>query len=155
MPKSLMALLFFSIFLLSSCVFYQRYRLPESRLHVLKNEPMNYFLVDPSHPQTAVWYVSRAVIEDKQLSGHITRMSAQEGAEVTYIRNRNDAHWSKNDVLFYPDPTYVATLPDQGQIVLELENIEKIEVYELNQVKTFVAPLVAVLGLMILLAGLG
>lgn len=155
MLKSLIAQAFLIVFLLSSCVFYQRYRLPENRLYVLKNEPMNYFLVDPSHPQTAVWYVSRAVLENNQLSGQITRMSAQEGAEVTYIRNRNDARWSKNDVLFYPDPTYVATLPDQGQFVLELENIEKIEVYELNQVKTFVAPVVAVLGLMILLAGFG
>lgn len=155
MPKSFVILSLSVLFLLNACVYYQRYRLPEQRLFALKSQPLNYYLVDPAHPQTGVWYISRTQVEDTQVSGQITRMTENEGQEITYVRNRQDAQWSKNDVLIYPEPAFMASLPEQGPVILNIENIEKIEVYEVNQVKSFIAPLITVLGLMILISGLG
>ncbi|MBL7827962.1 MAG: hypothetical protein JNJ57_15135 [Saprospiraceae bacterium] len=143
----------FSLFMLLSglysCLHYQRYRLPTERLEKLINKPLDHYLIDPAHPQTNVWYMSKVEVQPNRVICNITKMAPAEAMEITLIRSRMDATWSKNDVLFYPDQAFLALLPETGRIEITTNDLEKIEVYEVNQVKTFGTPLIVLLGLLV------
>jgi hypothetical protein len=134
-----------------SCSTYQRYELPKSRVQKINESYLAYYLVDPAHPLTRVWYMSESKVKDTEVTCFLSKMTELEAADVTKVRSRRDARWSKNDVLFYANPRFAATLPDTGNFSIPMDQLEKIEVYELNYAKTVGTPLLYTSGLLLLL----
>ena len=112
---------------------------------------MTYYLVDAAHPLSRVWYMSECQVKDREVLCFLTKMTEMEAREVTHIDNRRDARWSKDDVLFYANPKFAATLGDTSTLTIQLDQLDKIEVYELNHVKTFGTPLLSILGFLIVI----
>jgi hypothetical protein len=141
----------FIILFLCSCTTYQRYQLPSARLSKINEDYLSYYLVDAAHPLSQVWYMSKSKVEDTAVTCYITKMTELEAAEVTTVRNKKDARWSKNDVLFYADPAFAASLKDTLTLTIPVAKFEKIEVYELNHIKSIGAPMLGVVGLFVVL----
>ena len=141
----------FIALILCACTTYQRYQLPSARLSKINETHLSYYLVDAAHPLSRVWYMSSSKVQDTAVTCYITKMTTFEAAEVTTIQNRKDARWSKNDVLFYADPAFAASLKDTLTLTIPVAKFEKIEVYELNHIKSIGAPMLGVVGLFVVL----
>lgn len=147
-PKILLLTLL--IVFLGSCAFYQRYRMPTDRILYLQDSNLNHYLINPAHPSSEVWYMSRCEISNDEIKCHITKMNEVEAFNLVNISGRVDAAMSRNDVLYYAYPEFAATLPETGTITLPVKQMEKIEVYELNQAKTYGAPILTILGFLLI-----
>jgi len=134
-----------------ACTVYQRYELPKSRVQKINESYLTYYLVDPAHPLTRVWYMSESKVNNTEVTCFLSKMTEIEAADVTKVRSKRDARWSKNDVLFYANPRFAATLPDTGNFSIPMEQLEKIEVYELNYARTLGPPLLYASGFLMLL----
>ena len=134
-----------------SCTKYQRYVLPKSKLMNIDKDFLTYYLVDAAHPLTRVWYMSECKLTEKEIACHLTKLTELEAYEVYKIQSNKDARWSKNDVLFYADPRFATTIPDSTSMSITTDQLIKIEVYELNHVRTFGTPLITFAGVLSLL----
>lgn len=123
---------FFLISSLFSCVYYQRYPMPKSRLAKVKQENLAFYLIDAGHPLTRAWYVSEINFQQDAMSGFANRLSPSETLEVSTLRNGRDARQSKNEVLIYIKPKTAMTMGDTLTTRLSFEQIERVEVHEPN-----------------------
>ncbi len=149
----LSTLLLLSFFLLSqsACVHYQRYAMSKSRLQKINPVGLSVYLVDAAHPLTRGWYVSEPKFEANSITGFISRMAEVETIEASLIRDRNDARQSRNDILLYAKPQFAMNLPDTATMTIQNAQLEKIEVCEMNHVKTIGMPLLGCTGILMLL----
>jgi hypothetical protein len=136
---------------LSSCAHYERYGMAKSRMEKLNNKGVSVYMVDAGHPLTRGWFLSDPVFEANQVTAFITRMSEVETMEMSVIRNNYDARQSRNDILLYAKPKFASSLPDTAKIQIFDHQIEKIEVCELNHVRSIGLPLLGCSGLVTLL----
>ncbi len=145
------ALLFLltSFFLLSqsSCVYYQRYSMPKSRLQKINPEGLSVYIIDAAHPLTRGWYVSEPKFEKSSITGFVSRMAEVEALEASMLRNRTDAQQSRNDILLYAKPKFALSLPDTATMTIQNSQFEKIEVCEMNHAKTIGLPLACCTGM--------
>ncbi|MBC7773816.1 MAG: hypothetical protein H7246_00145 [Phycisphaerae bacterium] len=137
-----------SLFLFSqtACVYYQRYSMSNSRLQKINPEGLSIYLVDAAHPLTRGWYLSEPRFEKNSVSGFISRMAEVEILEASMLRGRADAQQSKNDILLYAKPQFAIALPDTATLTIQNTNLEKVEVCELNHVRTIGMPLLGCTG---------
>ncbi|MBN8680701.1 MAG: hypothetical protein J0M29_20930 [Chitinophagales bacterium] len=136
---------------LSSCAHYERYGLAKSRMQKLNSSGVSVYLVDAAHPLTRGWFLSEPVFEARSVKARITRMSEVETMEMSLIRDRYDARQSRNDILLFAKPQFAESLPDTTSIVIQDHQLEKIEVCELNHLRTYGAPLLGCTGMVFLL----
>ncbi len=136
---------------LSSCAHYERYGLAKSRMQKLNSSGVSVYLVDAAHPLTRGWFLSEPVFDARSVKARITRMSEVETMEMSLIRDRYDARQSRNDILLFAKPQFAESLPDTTSIVIQDHQLEKIEVCELNHLRTYGAPLLGCTGMVFLL----
>ena len=134
----------------SSCAYYQRYSMPKARLKKINPAGLSIYLVDAAHPLTRGWYLTEPKFEGDKVTGFISRMAEVETLEASLVRNRFDAQQSKNDILLFAKPQFAATLPDTATMTIQNDQLEKIEVCEMNQLKTVGRPLVGCTSLLFL-----
>ncbi len=134
-----------------ACSKYQRYPLPLDRLEKVDVDYLQYYLVDAAHPLTKVWRMSDCKIGPQEIDCRLTKLTANEAAEISLVRGNRDARASKNDVLFYADPRFALALQDTGTQKIHTGQLEKIEVFELNHLKTYGTPLLSITGFICLL----
>ncbi|MBV6442655.1 MAG: hypothetical protein DYG98_05515 [Haliscomenobacteraceae bacterium CHB4] len=145
-PSVLLPILFFTlIFVLSGCVFYQRYPMAKGRLTKINSEPLTFYLLDASRPHSRVWYISEADFQNDSMRGFLIRLNESEAQEVATVNGNRDARSSKNEVLMYAAPRYALTLADTALVTIRYDQIEKIEVYEVNHNKSLALSLLALL----------
>ncbi len=149
------SLAFFFLLSLAACSKYQRNTLPMNRLGKVDKVGLNYYLVDAAHPLTRVWNMSNCKIGDQELHCYLTKMSETKAVEVSLIRGNWDARASKNDVLFYADTKFAATIQDTCSININTGQLEKIEVLELNHLRSYGVPLLSLTGFLTLLFLIG
>ena len=123
---------FFLMTCLFSCVYYQRYPMPKSRLAKVKRENLAFYLIDAGHPLTRAWYVSEIDFQQDAMKGFVNRLSPSETLEVSTLRNGRDARQSKNEVLIYISPKTAMAMGDTLTTRLPFEQIERVEVHEPN-----------------------
>lgn len=141
--------LFLAVFFLLSqtaCAYYQRYPIAKSRLPKVNPEGLSVYILDASHPLTRGWYLSEPKFEKNSISGFISKMAEVETLEASMLRDRSDAQQSRNDVLIYLKPQFAQGLPDTATLSIQGSQLEKIEVCELNHVKTIGLPLISCVG---------
>ena len=138
------------LFTQTACVHYQRYAMAKSRLQKINPEGLKVYLVDASHPLTRGWYVSEPTFESNSVSGFINRMAEVEMLEASILRDRTDAQQSRNDILLYASPKFALSLPDTATLTIQNSQLEKIEVCELNYLKTVGRPMLGCTGLLLL-----
>jgi len=131
----------------SSCSFYQRYSMPKSRLQKINPEGLSVYLVDAAHPLTRGWYVAEPKFTENNITGFISRMAEIETIEASLLRDRADARNSRNDILLYAKPQFALGLPDTATMTISNLQLEKIEVCEMNHVKTIGCPLLGCAGI--------
>ncbi len=152
--RSLLFILSAGLFLLSqsACVYYQRYPIQKSRLQKIKPgvSGLSVYLIDSAHPLTRGWYLAEPQFERNQVSGFISKMAEIETLEISSLRDRSDAQHSRNDVLIYLKPQFASSLPDTATLAIQNTQLEKIEVCELNHVKTIGLPMVGCVSLLLL-----
>jgi len=136
---------------LAACSKYQRYPLPLNKLKKIDQEFLNYYLVDAAHPTTRVWYMSDCKIGEQEISCYLTKLTEVEAAEISLITSRSDARASKNDILFYADPKFALGIQDTCTRKISTDQMQKIEVIELNHLKTYGTPLLSLTGFLGLL----
>lgn len=122
----------------------------KSRLHKINPEGLSVYLVDAAHPLTRGWYLSDPKFENNSVSGFISRMAEVETLEASMLRDRSDAQQSRNDILLYAKPQFALGLPDTATMTIQDIQLEKIEVCELNHVRTIGMPLLGCTGLLLL-----
>jgi len=131
--QALTWLIFFLLMgLQSSCLHYQRYALPKVRMPKINTRHLSFYLVDAAHPLTRIWYISSYLISEKSMAASLIRLSEAESSQVMLVRNGQEARSKKNDVLLYAKPAYVLNLADTLTTLIEFNQLEKIEVYEVN-----------------------
>lgn len=140
----------FCLFSLNSCVHYQRYRMAETRLQRINPEIISIYLIDAAHPLTRGWYLAEPKFEENHVRGFLTRMAEVETLEITQLSSRTDAQQSRNDVLLYLKPRFANSLPDTTIMDIPHVQIERIEVCELNTMKTLGLPLLGCAGVVFL-----
>lgn len=133
--------------LATSCVTYKRYPLPQSRLKVVDNTALKYYLLDAAHPSSTGWYMSDVRIDSTKIECYLSKLTKEETKEIFAISSRRDARWSKNDVLFYAKPVFASAISDSLTATINLRDLERIEVYEINQMRTLGTPLITIAGL--------
>jgi len=150
--QRLSLLVFSSLFLFSqtACVHYQRYSMSKSRLQKINPEGLSVYVLDAAHPLTRGWYLSEPKFEKNSVSGFIIRMAEVETLEAYMLRDRSDAQQSKNDILLYAKPQFAMSLPDTATLIIQNAQLEKIEVCELNHVRTIGMPLMGCTGVLLL-----
>ena len=134
----------------SACVHYQRYSMAKSRLQKINPEGLSVYVVDVAHPLTRGWYLSEPKFEPNSISGFISRMAEVEILETSLLRSRSDAQQSRNDILLYAKAPYALSLPDTAHISIQHTQLEKIEVCELNHLRTIGVPLIGCTGVLAL-----
>ncbi len=141
-----------SLFLFSqtACVQYQRYAMSKSRLQKINPVGLSVYLVDAAHPLTRGWYVSEPTFEANSITGFISRMAEVETIEAALLRDRSDAKQSRNDILLYAKPQFAMSLPDTATLTIQNVQLEKIEVCEMNHVKSIGMPLLGCTGVLLL-----
>jgi len=122
----------------------------KSRLQKINPEGLSVYLVDAAHPLTRGWYLSEPKFEKNSVSGFISRMAEVETLEASMLRDRSDAQQSKNDVLLYAKPQFAMDLPDTATLSIQNTQLEKIEVCELNHIRTIGMPLMGCTGVLLL-----
>ncbi|MDO8366621.1 MAG: hypothetical protein Q7T20_07495 [Saprospiraceae bacterium] len=122
----------------------------KSRLQKINPEGLTVYLVDAAHPLTRGWYLSDPKFENNRVSGFISRMAEVETLEASMLRDRSDAQQSRNDILLYAKPQFALGLPDTATMTIPDSQLEKIEVCELNHVRTIGMPLLGCTGLLLL-----
>ncbi|GAB4495004.1 MAG: hypothetical protein OHK0019_22870 [Saprospiraceae bacterium] len=142
------------VFLLSSCIFYQRYPMAKSRLTKIGRYQLTFYVLDASRPSTHVWYVSEADFQDDKMVGVLVRLDEVEAEEVATVTGRRDARLSKDEVLMYVKPQFTIALSDSATVTLNYDQLEKIEVYEVNHTRTLFLSLLAGLMPILLLGGI-
>lgn len=142
-PNLLRILLLLPIFLLSSCIFYQRYPMAKSRLTKIGQYQLTFYVLDASRPTTHAWYVSEADFQDDKMVGLLIRLDEVEAKEVATVTGRRDARLSKDEVLMFAKPQFILPLPDSATVTLTYDQLEKIEVYEVNHSRSLVLSLLA------------
>jgi len=150
--QRLSVLVLSSLFLFSqtACVYYQRYSMSKSRLQKINPEGLSVYVLDAAHPFTRGWYLSEPKFEANSITGFISRMAEVETIEAALIRDRADAKQSRNDILLYAKPQFAMTLPDTATMTIQNVQLEKIEVCEMDHVKTIGRPLLGCTGVMLL-----
>lgn len=150
--RSILILLIAAILLTtqSACVHYQRYSMAKSRLQKINPEGLSIYVVDVAHPLTRGWYLSEPKFEQNSISGFISRMAEVEILETSMLRDRSDAQQSKNDILLYAKAQFALSLPDTAHITIQNSQLEKIEVCELNHLRTIGVPLIGCTGVLAL-----
>ena len=134
----------------SSCIHYQRYSMAKSRLQKIDPESVSVYILDGAHPLTRGWYMSDPVFSQKSISGFISRMEEIEVLEVSTLRDRSDGQHSRNDILIYAKPQFALTLPDTATLTIYNTQLEKVEVCELDYMRTFGMPMMGCTGLLLL-----
>lgn len=134
----------------TACVYYQRYSMSKTRLQKINPEGLSIYVVDAAHPLTRGWYLSEPKFEKNSVSGFISRMAEVETLEASMLRDRSDAQQSRNDILLYAKPQFALGLPDTATLTIQNTNLEKIEVCELNHVRTIGMPLLGCTGALLL-----
>ena len=129
-------LLLIQVFLLSGCVFYQRYPMAKSRLTKISRFDLTYYVLDAARPQSRVWYVAEAEFKEDRMTGFLVRVSEPEAQDIATVSGKRDAKYSKNDVLMFAKPKYALTLADTATVTMTYDQLEKIEVYEVNHGKS-------------------
>jgi hypothetical protein len=147
--RSCSILFLLGLFLLSQtgCSYYQRYSMPKARLQKINPEGLSVYLVDAAHPLTRGWYVSEPKFAENSISGFFSRMAEVETIEASLVRDRADARNSRNDILLYAKPQFAQGLPDTATMTVSNLQLEKIEVCEMNHVKTIGYPLIGCTGI--------
>ncbi|MCW5920975.1 MAG: hypothetical protein KIS77_01430 [Saprospiraceae bacterium] len=125
-----------SLVFLSGCIFYQRYPMAKSRLAKIEKSELTFYILDAARPASRVWYVSEADFRDDSMTGFLIRLDELEAQEVATIRGRQDARYSKDDVLIYVKPKFAIALGDTITTTIAYEQLEKIEVHEVNHSKS-------------------
>lgn len=146
-------LLFMAIAVLlsqTSCAYYERYGMAKSRLQKINPEGLSIYVVDAAHPLTKGWYLSEPKFDKDGVSGFLSRMAEVEILEVSTLHDRHDAKRSRNDVLLYAKPQFALSLPDTATMTIQNSQLEKVEVCELNHMRSIGAPLLGCTGLIIL-----
>ncbi len=95
--------------------------------------------------------MSECKIAPQEITCYLTRLTEKEGAEISLVRGNWDARASKNDVLFYAEPRFASALQDSSIQKISIGQLEKIEVFELNHLRTYGAPLLSLTGFLALL----
>lgn len=131
------------VFLLSSCIFYQRYPMAKSRLTKIGRYQLTFYVLDASRPTTHAWYVSEADFQDDKMVGVLVRLDEVEAQEVATVTGRRDARLSKDEVLMYVKPQFTIALSDSATVTLNYDQLEKIEVYEVNHTRSLTLSLLA------------
>lgn len=141
-----------SLFLLSqtACVYYNRYSMSKSRLQKINPVGLSVYLVDAAHPLTRGWYLSEPKFEKNSVTGFLSRLTEVETLEVSMLSNRSDAQASRNDILLYAKPQFSMSLPDTATLTIQNIQLEKVEVCELNHLKTFGRPMLGCTGIALL-----
>lgn len=134
----------------TSCSYYQRYAMSKTRLERINPEGLSVYLVDAAHPLTRSWYIADVKFEGDRVTGYLSRMAEVETLEMSMLRNRLDAQQSKNDILLYAKPQFALTLPDTATMTISNSQLEKVEVCEMNHVKTIGRPLMGCTGIFLL-----
>jgi hypothetical protein len=152
MPKTLLFLLLAALAsLLVSCSHYQRYSMAKSRLQKITPTGMAVYLIDASHPYTRGWYLSEAQFGSDQVRGYVRKMEEKETLEISMLRSQYDAQQSRNDILLFLKPQFADKMPDSTFMSIPHPQLERVEVCEMNHVKTFGVPLIGCTGLSLLL----
>jgi hypothetical protein len=146
-PFSILLLLGLFLFSQTGCSYYQRYSMSKSRLQKINPEGLSVYLVDAAHPLTRGWYVAEPKFSENNISGFISRMAEVETIEASLLRDRSDARNSRNDILLYAKPQFALGLPDTATMTISNLQLEKIEVCEMNHVKTIGYPLLGCTGI--------
>lgn len=152
-PFQLLSLLLLaSLFLLTqtACVHYNRYAMSKTRLQKIDPQGLSVYVVDAAHPLTRGWYLSEPKFTGNSVSGFISRMAEVETLEASMLRDRYDAQQSRNDILLYAKPQFALGLPDTATLTILNSQLEKVEVCELNHLKTFGRPLLGCTGIVLL-----
>lgn len=135
--KTATASFLFAAIVLSSCHIYQRYSMDMQRLDKVDSQSLNLYLLDAAHPYSRGWYVVSEHADGKGIEGFAIRMAEAEVLEVNHLRNRYDGAISRNDVLVYLDPDFATNLSDAAKVKLGKKEIVRIEVTEIDQVRSF------------------
>jgi|GEM_PF-950548 len=122
--------------LLHSCIYYQRYSMPKTRLNKINTESLSFYVIDAAHPLTKAWYVAEMDMKNQRITGFLSRLSDIEALEVGIVRNRRDGKNSRNDVLLYTSPRLLMGFGDTLTTTIPFDQIERIEVHEPDFTKT-------------------
>ncbi|MDX1913797.1 MAG: hypothetical protein SFV22_20035 [Saprospiraceae bacterium] len=151
MPKTVLFLLLVGLLVFqSSCAFYQRYGMSKSRLQKINTAGLSVYLIDAAHPLTRGWYLSEPQFDADLVRGYVRKMEEKETLEVSMLRNQYDAQHSRNDVLIFLKPQFADKMPDSTLMNIPHSQLERVEVCEMNHVRTIGVPLIGCTGLALL-----
>ncbi len=134
----------------NSCAYYERYTMTKTRLQKINPEGLSVYVVDVAHPLTRGWYITEPKFDKEGVTGFISRMAEVEILEIATLQDRRDAKRSRNDVLLYAKPQFALSLPDTATMTIRNSQLEKVEVCELNHMRSIGAPLLGCTGLSLL-----
>ncbi|MEO6758576.1 MAG: hypothetical protein ABIO24_03910 [Saprospiraceae bacterium] len=141
----------------TGCLQYQRYPISKARMPKLDERNLTFYLVDAAHPLSRSWQVFNYQIGERSMRVFLARLTEVESAQVNIVRNNRAAKDKKNEVLLFAKPEYAQNLPDTLTTILDFDQLEKIEVYEMNFGRTlaYSVPTLVGAGLVLTIIAIG
>ena len=125
--QQVFALFFAGLMVLGITGCYSRRQIQTSRLSRISAKSLQYIVVDPGAPQTAMWLLSNVITEDAVLIASIER-ATPEFVQKFYASGKKG---HRNYALLYVRPEVIKTYTDTpGSTRLNFTDITRIEVVE-------------------------
>ncbi len=127
-------LMCFVLCLASSCKVYDKHELSQYKIQKLDNPDQEFYIIDDSN-YDAVWKIEAPVLKNYAIYGNVNKLYEK---EVVFLKRENKFgnRKLKNCILLHiPDQTVLKVF-ESDSIALDLAEVQKAEVYEINQGKT-------------------
>lgn len=135
---------FVLIFALSSCGVYEKHELAQYKIGTLKDVNYQFFAIGKKGTKDMVWALENTNVKKYEVTGYAREMSSDEFAKLTRKRKGYANRKAQYNVLLYINDPKI--MEDSLLVHLDYTNVDKAEVYELNQGRSVLTTYLAVFG---------
>jgi hypothetical protein len=129
---------------LQSCAVYDKHELPQYKIGTLKDVNYRFFAIDQNNKLNRVWMLENVNVKQYEVTGYIRELSGTEAEKILKSRRNYASRKVQHNVLLYINDSKI--MEDDVLVHLDYTNVQKAEVYEVNQGKSVFSSYISVLG---------
>jgi hypothetical protein len=143
MKNIYLLMLIASVSLLQSCAMYDKHEMPQYRIGELKNPDNRFYIIQEKDDYAKVWSLEFPAVRKSEITGIPQLLTRSEAANVIKAKKNVSGRKSKHNVMLYvKDANFVS----DSLVHLDYSEVQKAEVYEINQGKSALVSSMSVLG---------
>jgi hypothetical protein len=136
-------MLLVSVALLQSCAIYDKHEMPQYRIGELKDPENRFYIIQEKEDYAKVWSLEFPAVKKSEIVGIPLLLTRSEAANIIKTKKNNSGRKSKHNVLLYVnDVNFVGDTLTR----LDYSEVQKAEVYEINQGKSVLISSMSVFG---------